>query len=914
MFLKRFACLNVFFSTVIVSTQIYANELSGGGYLYLPKAVSTPTVLEYTPSTKERNTSSFAFRNFNSPIDLELDRMEAVQRALDEAGGDVKIKKVIVKPTSLRIDQKKNVSPLVLGNVDIKSSGNGSEIKTISLDEIMNSNPIRPSIRLIYDSSIIIQVKNIKRFLAMDEGFINVEKIDHNQIIIKALRYGGTFLNVWDDDGRRTIYVGIVFPEVHNSQSNSGSKSKEHEAPFRFSYSNDWDTYYYGLKNEDLKRQSYSFLQTFALTGQTPYGYFDSSLSEENLSGKSSISSYTLGLNRIPVEGTSDFNVRVFDANRSLSPLTLPNTRLNGVFGDINILRDMVGLSFSYGQKKSYFATLSQTSSANIKSYIDAYQLTLFPKDQDNQISLNVAEGFGSQHENYLTKKVYSVEARKKILNVLLNGEFAEGDHHNASLAGIKWQNKSFTTALNFRQTNKNFTTVTALPSNQGEVGVIWTTNVDGQNVTEQTVVNVYREYLFSNPNDPEALNYDLSARLRMPLIKKFWSDTSMYYVHTPGEISPRINIGLDQRISRAINLLGFKNTNIYFGGALQRTRYEFSSSSAYDRYAALTGIQIPLINNLSVYANFEDSWIHEIDSGNNINPNVFNTGFYFSQQLTNKVSGNFDMFYRTESGASGTTSYLSGEDSAGLSLGFSYNPVNDANLFFDARSRRVWPKSDGNFTYTDLDLRFGLRLSFDVLTRGWDPHGAIRGHVYKDQDGNGRYDKGEQGIPLVKINAGDRQVVTDKEGFYRMDVRAKSVSVTPDTETLPTGVVFSTPSARTVDIKPWGGTQADFGLNSQTGVYGLVFIDKNVNGVPDSSDQFIKQAKIVLDKKYISVSDSQGAFYFRNIAEGVHTLRIDINSLPIDTLPKVKLENRINVSEGTTFLFHIPLATKDTK
>src|SRR5207248_1959235 len=156
--------------------------------------------------------------------------------------------------------------------------------------------------------------------------------------------YGGTFLNVWDDAGRRTIYVGVVFPPAQNTSANKKSNTGEHEDPFKFSYSNDWNTYYYGQKGDDFKRQSYSFLQNFSLVGQSPYGYFDSSLTDDDFNGKSDVSSYTVGLSRIPVEGTSDLDLRVFDSNRTLSALTMPNTRLRGIFGDGNFFHDLIGL------------------------------------------------------------------------------------------------------------------------------------------------------------------------------------------------------------------------------------------------------------------------------------------------------------------------------------------------------------------------------------------------------------------------------------------------------------------------------------------------------------------------------------------------------------------------------------------
>lgn len=902
---------------MILSSQIYAGELSSGDYLlYLPKTLSTLTPIEYTdPATKTKAIENAQVHRIITPVDIELDRMEAIERALDQGGVPPQQPPVVpVVPAARPVAIKKPqaISPQPLSQTPIAQENGAQEVKTISLEDIINSSPTRPGIRLIYNSSVIIQGKNIQRFLAMDDGFIKVTKLDHNQIMVKALRYGGTFLNVWDDTGRKTIYVGIVFPPSHNAADEAKTKKELHEKPFRFSYSSDYNTYYYGPKNQDLKRQSYDLLQNVALEGQIPYGYFDTSVSAEDFSGQSDISSYTLGLSRIPLQESSDLNLRIFDANRYLSALTMPSTRLRGAFTDINLDHNTLGLSYSYGQKRSYFySSVIPNTNSNLKSYINAVKVTLFPKDLDNQISINAAEGFGSQHEDYLVKKVYSIEAHKKVLNTYLNGEYADGDHHNASLAGARWQKGTFTSALNFRQTGNNFTTVSGVPANQGEIGGMWTTSIDGEYVTEQTVFDVYREYLYTNPDDPSALNYDISGNLRFPLAKNLWSDTNMYYNHTPGEISPRRNIGLDQRISRLINLLGIKNTNVYMGGALQRTRYEFSNNSAYDRYSLLSGMQIPLTSQFSIYANYDFSWVHEIDSGRNINPTVFTTGFYYNRQITQKLSTNAEMFFRKESGAKGTTSYLSGEDSAGASIGFSYNPVNDVNFFMDSRARKVWPLIEGNLPYNDLDIRLGFRMSFDVFSRGWDPHGVISGHVYKDKDASGRYEVNDQGIGGVKVNVGERQVVTDKAGFYSMDVRAKSVIVSPQADSVPSGTVFSTPTAKTVDVKPWGNAPVDFGLNSQTGVYGLVFVDKNGNGVPDASDQFVRNIKIILDKKYTSITDAQGAFYFRNIDEGPHTLRIDINSLPLNMLPQIKLENKINVAEGTTYVFHVPLKVK---
>ncbi len=886
MLFRKFICsilaLAIFFS---YGCPAWAENLPREYFYFVPRTIVRPVMpveiparLPQTPDVSKSKDSR---------------RTKLIEKSLDEAALDLS-QSAVTKTSSSAVAQEPN------------------EIKVISIDEIISSSPGKPSIRLIYRTSVIIQVKNIQRFLVMDEGFINVQKLDHNQIKVDALKYGGTFLNIWDDAGRRTIYVGVVFPpNPDEAKDRAEQAAQKYEDPFRFFYSNDWNTYYYGAKGEDFKKRSYSFLQNFGLEGQTPYGFLDTSMSEETTNGRSLITSYTLGLNQIPVDGTSNFNLRAFDSNRTTSPLTMSSTTLRGVFADVDLFHDLVGLSYDYGQKRPYSILLNQSSSSQLNSYINAYKLTLFPKDYDNQISINAAEGFGSQHEENLVKKVYSVEARKKIFNTYLNGEYARGDGHEASLAGARWKKGNFTTALNFRQINKNFTTVSAVPSNQGEIGTMWTTSTQWARASEETTLDVYRQYLFFNPNNPNALNLDASGRVRIPLIKDFFSDTSLFYVHTPGEISPRRNVGLDERISKTFNFLRFKNVYAYFGGAMQRNRYEFSSLSEYDRNSVLTGIQVPLTNRLSMYANYEYSWVHELASENDLNPAVLNTGFYYNRQFTEHLSGNFDASYRKENGVAGTSSYLAGEDSAGVSAGLSYNPANDVSFFLDGRARKVWPQIEGNLPYNDLDVRLGMRMSFDVLRRGWNPHGKISGYVYKDKNGDGLYNPSEQGIKNVKVKVGDNHATTDENGYYTMDVKAKSVLVAPQSDTIPAGTVFSTATGQEINVKQWRNTKVDFGLNSQTGIYGLVFVDKNENNVPDETDQFVKGARIIVDKKQSSVSDAQGAFYFRDIAAGEHVLTIDINSLPINMIPQVKLKNEVKVVEGTTYLFHIPLKIK---
>ena len=105
--------------------------------------------------------------------------------------------------------------------------------------------------------------------------------------------------------------------------------------------------------------------------------------------------------------------------------------------------------------------------------------------------------------------------------------------------------------------------------------------------------------------------------------------------------------------------------------------------------------------------------------------------------------------------------------------------------------------------------------------------------------------------------------------------------------------------------------SKSDFGLISQTGIYGIVFVSRNGTNTPSEGDQFIGKVKIILDGHEIQKSDSHGEFYFRKVSAGTHTISIDINSMAINMVPQVKLKNTIDVAEGSNFDFNIPVEIK---
>ncbi len=781
----------------------------------------------------------------------------------------------------------------------------------ISLEQITNSGPMKPKLQIEYHSSLIIEGRNIQRFLVVDQNFIQVRTIDTDHLGIDALGIGTTYLHIWDDLGRHSFFVEVVFPQpVNSSGPAQGANGVWHSEPFTGVYSNDWNSYYSGKNIPGLKRQSYELDQSLAVKGETPYGFFDTSGSYTDVDSFSEFDTYTIGLSHIPLEGTDDFNLRGFDALRYLSPLTMPSTRLRGAFADVDLMDDTLGLSISEGQEQQPLAFIPIGGNQFSDSYVDAAKITLFPKSND-QYSFNFATAYGPDHPAYLTDHNYSVQAQHQFNeNLIMNAEEGSDSSHDASLASLKWEDRDFKTGLNFRSIDKDYSTVSTLPSYQGETGAVWTSDGEFKNYTESTFLEAYQDHLYSNPDAPNAFNYDANGHLKANINPDFWSDSDFNYVNTAGELSPSSSLGFNERLSRRFGIWNSLQGTVFGGAGYQNSHSSGSDISNYDAEDVIAGIQLPLNHQISTYANYEYYWLDQPDAGGNSNPGVINAGLEYVKQVNPKLSFTSQLDYHDELGVkSGSNSFLSGEQSVIVTAGFNYNPTPDVNFFGDCDASQVLSHI-GDPSYDDFEVHLGVKITFGGATY-WDPLGTVSGIVFKDRNGDGRFAPGDEGIPGVKIKVGDKEATTDQYGRYHIKIRAKRVDVVPVLDTIPGGLIFSTPQTLNIEIIQGRTSHADFGLISQTGIYGIVFVDRNGSGIPDSGDQFIGKVKVILDGKVIQHSDSHGAFYFRKVQPGEHTISIDINTLGLNMVPLIKLQNKIDVTEGTNYMFNIPVKTE---
>jgi hypothetical protein len=847
-------------------------------------------------------------KRFQEKKVVPVDRTRLVAEALDRFEGqgphsqdpDVPPHKKAQAPQEPPAGKDTLAAKKKTGHVDI-----------VPVQDIVQASQARPTLRVELGSSVIIEGKNIQKLLTVDQqGTFNVQTVARDQIQVSPTKMGSSFLHIWEDGVRTTIYLEAVIPKTPDEDLAARIQALEHSQRFRFIYSNEWNSYYYGEKTSDIKRRRLNFYQTVGVDGETPYGFLDASATLVGFNPVKSIPTYTVGFSRVPFKGTQDLNLRFFDASRAVSALTLPGTHLRGAFMDVKLFQDIVGVSVSHGQLQPVFGYSLGGGSTRREVYLNGIKITLFPNDPHHHYSFNYARGYGADRDPSLARQVYSIDGVHKIDKWTLSGELARENEHVAAVSGLKWGNGGLHTSLHVRDINRSFMTVTSAPSSQGEVGAMWITNAQQEKWSAGSVVDVYRDKQYFNPDNPDALNYDTNAFYHLLINPRLWVDTSARYIDTSGELSPRRNAGLDARLTRSVQVWGGRQGTVYIGGGYQRSRYAFSKASEFDRYSALTGLQVPLTVNLSYYANYEYSWLFEPLSDGEFNPNVVNTGINYSRNLTEKISGNYSLAYRKESNLGGTNSFLSGEDSVLASAGLNYNPNSDVTYFIDGRVRRAWSLIDENPSYYDMDIRLGVRGAWGLPVT-WDPRGVVAGVVFKDKNGNGKFDGDDEGIQGVRMKIGDTEVKVDEHGRFRQAVRARYVTVAPVVESVPQGFIFSTPTFHKVKILQGRTEKVAFGLTTNSGIYGVVFVDNNGNGVPDQGDQFIRQVKLILDGDLKETSGPHGDYFFKNVGEGKHRLSLDMMTLPPGLLPQVKVHNDIEVKEGITYIFHVPMKIK---
>ncbi len=775
---------------------------------------------------------------------------------------------------------------------------------TIDLDDRLWDVAQKPKLHIDMGTSMVLRGKDIERYLVISPGFIRVDRLDRDHIVLTAEKRGKTVLLIWETHGRWSFNVEAVFPVQKATAAEQNVWSRDSD-PFRFTYSADWTNYYSNEGSDEFERRTLTFMQRMMLEGESPYGYFDTSVVFDKLDDTTEATGYSVGLTDGRIGPFSDFSLRGFDAKKTFSPLTLSSKYFRGILYDQNLFNKNFSYTFLTGRDRSAYGYLTPELMNKQDFFVTGARMQLFPEGK-HRYAFNYTEGKGTDQPSNLKSTAMSVETFQEFGNLDLSAELAYAQKDYASIAAMEYAiSPEMDVAVNFRNIDKDYTMVTSNVSGQGEVGSILSFSWRPEDFNVDSALDLYRNRLIPNPFNDDAYNYDWSTSIRKIINDSSSLSSNIYYLYTPGVLSPARNFRIYNMYSKSFRIAESRMLSAFIGQSYQRSRYDYSPASEFDRLGASAGIRIPFFESLAYYCNYEHFWVEEMLTQNHIQPHVVTTGFNYSKSITDHITGNLDLSYRREEGTQSPLSFLAGEDSAGFAAGITYRPSSDLDFYLDSSGRRIWPKDASREEYFEADVRCGVRLGWE-LPFHWNPQGYVAGVVFKDMNGNGKQDLEEEGIAGVTLQVGKEQVTTGANGRYLVQVRARSVQVGLDFNTLPQGYILTTALYQNVEIVPQGTVKANFGLTTQSGIYGVVYYDANGNKKPDERDEFLPGVKIILDGKDEIFTDFEGAYSFSGIAPGKHEISFDVNSIPVEYIPLVKLKNEIEVQEGTTYIFHI--------
>ena len=192
----------------------------------------------------------------------------------------------------------------------------------------------------------------------------------------------------------------------------------------------------------------------------------------------------------------------------------------------------------------------------------------------------------------------------------------------------------------------------------------------------------------------------------------------------------------------------------------------------------------------------------------------------------------------------------------------------------------------------TDPSLTVSLKVNKSLLlfpgTVAAAPDGIselasiVAGVVFRDDNGNGRQDSGEPGIPGLTIELGPWKAVTDRQGIYifrgivpgQYTLRVLPADI-PIQYSLAGGPWLVTVEDQTrlwheVPLKFWGT------------VSGYVYSDQNNNGIFDEADQPLPGIQVLIDGEPSGIyTDAYGFYYLEGLAIGPYVLTLDKETLP---------------------------------
>ncbi len=197
--------------------------------------------------------------------------------------------------------------------------------------------------------------------------------------------------------------------------------------------------------------------------------------------------------------------------------------------------------------------------------------------------------------------------------------------------------------------------------------------------------------------------------------------------------------------------------------------------------------------------------------------------------------------------------------------------------------------------------LRVGIDFESHFLVETpFMAQGQVEGVVFIDENEDGTQGHAEAGVSDVALRLGPVRARTDVSGRFRFPA-VDPGTYTLTVESLPAGLH---PQAESYSERVVVGetTTVFLPVRRVASVVGVVVLDLNGDGKPDTGEPGIPQARITLAGVAAAQeveTSADGRFSFTNLAPGEYRITLDARSLPLRYAPTAPVEALIRLSGG---------------
>ena len=247
-----------------------------------------------------------------------------------------------------------------------------------------------------------------------------------------------------------------------------------------------------------------------------------------------------------------------------------------------------------------------------------------------------------------------------------------------------------------------------------------------------------------------------------------------------------------------------------------------------------------------------------------------------------------------------------------GYALAYQIRP----SLDFNSGLTNVWVLGNtANTVQRSTLMYFGFTKRFSAMPAAFFPsrHAGrlIEGRVFRDNNVNGAFNFGEQGLVGLRVRLDDGEVAeTDEQGRYKFtDVSQGQHTVTFALTQFAEPVRMTTKNQATVDLIRQRIGVVDFGVVDFARVTGSVFNDLRFEGTRPADAKGLAGVHLMLDdgkRRRTIIAQDTGDFEVDDVAPGDYMISVDTSTLPANyTLPQDAFT--LHVTPVSTTVQNIP-------